>query len=80
MAVPPARELENLEDIFVLFTEGHPAVFDYLTSQGLLISDMHCNKCFNAQTGVGEIVPMRIVRRPSGLMWRCTAPHERTLK
>ncbi len=72
MAVP-ARELINLEDVYELFNEGQQAVFDYLTSQGLLISEMHCDKCFDAETGVGEVNPMRLIHRTNKLMWRCTA-------
>ncbi len=44
-----SRKLQNVEDIIQLFSEGYEAVINFLTSQGLSIEEMHCDKCFDAE-------------------------------
>jgi hypothetical protein len=57
-----AREFPSLEDIILLFKKGDKDVFDFLTLQALQIDDMHCDKIFDAETGVGEINQMTKVK------------------
>uniref|UniRef100_A0A914WP24 ISXO2-like transposase domain-containing protein n=1 Tax=Plectus sambesii TaxID=2011161 RepID=A0A914WP24_9BILA len=86
MAIPEAeaRVLRSQSDIVRLFDEGPFAVFDFLSENGLIASEMLCDKCMplDAPPGEGELQEMKKVVRDGEIRWRCygTARHERTIR
>uniref|UniRef100_A0A914XIR7 Uncharacterized protein n=1 Tax=Plectus sambesii TaxID=2011161 RepID=A0A914XIR7_9BILA len=83
MAVPEAeaRVLQSQSDIVRLFDF---AVFDFLSENGLIVSEMLCDKCMplDALPGEGELQEMKKVVRDGEIRWRCysTVRHERTIR
>uniref|UniRef100_A0A914WV94 Uncharacterized protein n=2 Tax=Plectus sambesii TaxID=2011161 RepID=A0A914WV94_9BILA len=83
MAAPDAaRELRNIRDIVNLFYEGPNAVFQFLTQHSLIMESMICDKCMllDGPIDCDIDVEMKLFRRNSELRWRCSAPHERTIR
>uniref|UniRef100_A0A914X907 ISXO2-like transposase domain-containing protein n=1 Tax=Plectus sambesii TaxID=2011161 RepID=A0A914X907_9BILA len=81
---PEARVLRSQSDIVRLFEEGPAAVFDFLSGNGLVASEMLCDKCMpiDALPEEGEFQEMRRIVRDGEVRWRCNGRvrHERTLR
>ena len=82
-----ARVLRNQLDIGNLFDEGPLAVFEFLSTEGLICETLICDKCTpiealarEAPDGEGVLHEMKLVFRDGELRWRCSAHHERTIR
>uniref|UniRef100_A0A914WPX3 ISXO2-like transposase domain-containing protein n=1 Tax=Plectus sambesii TaxID=2011161 RepID=A0A914WPX3_9BILA len=74
MAAPEAeaRVLRSQSDIVRLFEEGPRAVFEFLSENGLVASEMLCDKCMpiDALPEEGEIQEMRTIVRNGEVGWQ----------
>ena len=79
-----ARVLRSQSDIIRLCEDGPFAVFDFLSENGLIVSEMLCDKCMplDALPEEGEFQEMRRIVRNGEVGWRCygRARHERTIR